>query len=142
MLRRLVMSETDKNDRYFWQVASGALLLMIGLALVALSLAWPRLSDGSSTWTNEKAEAYQAASAEVHQRTMQMAATPPEEQTRANKEALADAQTTYAGLRAELDDARTRPARLATILRFGGILLAISGAIILWMFRETSTSAS
>jgi hypothetical protein len=137
------MPNTEKtNDRSSWSITPGASLLVIGLVLIALSVAWPKLSNGSPSWSDEKAESYQAASAELHQLSMQMAGTPAEDQTRARQDALAAAHTKYAALRAELDEARSRPARIATILRYSGILLAMVGTLLLWTAREKTSSGS
>jgi uncharacterized membrane protein len=134
------MSNTETNDRSDWPILAGATLLVLGLALVVMSLVLPNLSRGSSGWSEEKAESYQAASAELHRLSMQMAGIAAEDQTRARQDALAEAQTKYANLRAELDAARSRPARIATILRYAGIFLAAAGTLLLWNAREKTSS--
>jgi hypothetical protein len=136
------MSKTETNDRSYWPITAGASLLVLGLVLIAVSLVWPSVSNASSGWTDEKAEAYQSASAELHQLSMQMAATPAEDQTRARQDALAAAQSKYAALRAELDEARSRPARIAAILRYSGIFLAVVGTLLLWNAREKTSYSS
>lgn len=135
------MPPTKESDRKSWLLASGTSMLVIGLALVALSVVWPKISTGNSTWTENKAEAYQAASEELHSLSMQMAATPPEQQSRARADALAEAESKYTALRIELEDARERPARIATILRYTGIALAALGAVTLWTRRDASQAA-
>jgi hypothetical protein len=134
------MSTNEMPARVSWAHVSATLLLMIGLMLIGLSFVWPTMASSQSAWPNEKAEAYQAASANVHRLSMQMAGRTPQDQTRAHHEELANAQTNYAALRTELDEARIRPARIATILRYSGILLAAGGAVWLFARRETSTA--
>jgi predicted negative regulator of RcsB-dependent stress response len=104
-------------------------LVLIGLVLIALSVVWPMVSTGRSRWTDEQALAYQSASAEVHRLSMQAANMEPEEQTRALRDELANAESKYAALRAELDAARGRPSRIATVLRYLGIALLIGGLL-------------
>ncbi len=104
-------------------------LTLVGLVLIALSVVWPKVATGRRGWTDEKALAYQSASAELHRLSMQTAATEPENQTRALHENLADAELKYAELRAELDAARARPARIATILRYAGIAILAAGIL-------------
>jgi hypothetical protein len=60
---------------------------------------------------------------------MQAGSAAPESQSRALQDALADAQSKYASLRAELDAAREQPARFATAIRYAGIVLLIGGLI-------------
>jgi hypothetical protein len=136
------MSTTESAERFAfaWREASAMFLLLAGLGLIALSLVWPAISSGPSAWTDEKALAYQAASAKVHSLSMQAAGTGPEQQTRELHDKLADAQTKYVDLRAELDAARSQPARLATILRYSGILLLAAGVIALLAKRRAESA--
>lgn len=105
------------------------LLLSAGLLLIGMSFVWLAMKPSHRAWPDDKAEAYQAASAELHRLSIQTGATAPENQTRAARDQLADAQANYAALRTELDDVRSRPARIGIILRYTGILLAVVGSI-------------
>ena len=131
------MSTIEAAERFSfpWRDAAAMVLLFSGLGLIALSMVWPSVSSGSVGWTDDKALAYQAASGEVHSLSMQAAATEPEKQTREFHEKLADAQSKYVELRAELDAARGRPARIATILRYAGIVLLAVGVVALLLKR-------
>jgi len=83
-----------------------ALALLAGLLCVALSVAWPAISNGQSSWSDEKAVAYQEASAKVHELSMQAGSTAPEEQSHAMHEQLADAQRGQLDAQAEPAGAR------------------------------------
>ena len=136
------MPASETASKTSWFDLSAMLLLLAGLLLIALSVVWPRVFTGRSGWTDEKALAYQAASAEVHRLSMQAATGAPENQTRAHQEELADAESKYAALRAELDTARGRPARIVAMLRYGGILLLVAGALGLLARRDSPSAGS
>ena len=108
------MSTPEAAKGFSWFHAAAMVVSIIGLALVALSLFWPRVFAGPSGWTDEKAAKYQAVSAEVHRLTMQVSSTPTENQARTLQNEWADAQADYGALRAELDAARARPSRGAS----------------------------
>jgi hypothetical protein len=119
---------TSKAARHFpWRDLWAMLLVLTGLVLIALSVVWPSVSTSRSGWSDDKALAYQSASAEMHRLSMQAAGGEPEQQTRAFRDELAEAEARYAELRAELDAARGRPGRIAAVLRYTGILLLIGG---------------
>ena len=121
------MNETP--DRISWRHVLPILLSITGMLLIGLSFVWPRMFPPQAAWPDDKAEAYQAASAELHRLSIQTGTAAPENQTRAARDQLADAQANYATLRTELDDVRSRPARIGIILRYSGILLAVVGSI-------------
>lgn len=125
-----------------WPNLLATSMVLTGFALVALSLLGTTVSTGRYGWTDEKAVAYQAASADLHRLSMKAAGTAPEDHTRALQERLVDAQTKYAGLRGELDAARARPAIIASIMRYGGILFAAAGAAALYWLPKPSRSRS
>jgi hypothetical protein len=108
-----------------------ALALLAGLLCVALSVAWPAISNGQSSWSDEKAVAYQEASAKVHELSMQAGSTAPENQSRTMHEQLAEAQSKYAALRTQLESVRSQPARIALVLRYTGLALLVGGVIAL-----------
>ena len=88
---------TDSPAAQIWRGELWAVLaLVLGLLCVALSVAWPTISNGQSSWSEEQAVAYQEASAKVHELSMQAGSTAPEEQSHAMHEQLADAQNKYA----------------------------------------------
>ncbi|MEX0612400.1 MAG: hypothetical protein WD738_12000 [Pirellulales bacterium] len=125
------MSTSDTAVKLSWRDGSAMFLLLTGLVLIALSVIWPKVSSGRSAWTDEKALAYQSASAELHRLSMQAAGTEPENQTRELQDKLAGAESKYAELRAELDAVRGRPARIATVFRYVGIVLLVGGVLAL-----------
>ena len=125
------MSTREAAKGFAWYHVTAMVILLSGLGLVALSLFWPRVFAGKSGWTQEQASKYQAASADVHRLSMQAGSTPPEDQTRSLQNELAKAQAEYGALRDELDAARARPGRIAAILRYLGIALAVGGALAL-----------
>ena len=133
--------EPAEHFAFPWRETSAMLILLIGLGLIALSLIWRSISSGKTTWTDEKALAYQSASAEVHRLSMQAGESEPEKPSRKLHDKLADAQSKYVDLRAELDAARSRPARIATILRYTGILFLAAGMVLLAK-RRTESSVS
>lgn len=135
------MSTSEPARPFAWRDAWAMLLTLAGLVLIALSAVWPRVATGRHGWTDEKAVAYQSASADVHRLSMQAAATEPESQSRALHDELAEAESRYVELRAELDSARGKPARIATMLRYAGILL-LAGGIVGLIAKRGSANAS
>jgi hypothetical protein len=136
------MAMSEAAATLSWRAAIAMLLLLTGLACIALSLVWPAVATGRSAWSDEQAVAYQAASAEVHRLSMHAAATAPEKQTRALHDELNKAEATYRDLRAELDAARSRPSRIAKILRIGGALLLAGGIVGLVAKRDGQSRPS
>jgi hypothetical protein len=136
------MAMTEAAATLSWRAVAAMLLLLVGLVCIALSVVWPAVSTGRSAWSDEQALAYQAASAEVHRLSMQAAATEPEKQTRALHDELNKAEAKYRDLRAELDSARSRPSRIAKMLRIGGILLLAGGIVGLIAKRDGGSRPS
>lgn len=133
------MSRGDRSDHSVGPGGWATLVLLLGMVLVAASFLWQRIGGGASSWTKEKALAYQEVSARVHGLTVKMSTTPPEGQTRALQDELVDAQAEYGELRGELDAARGAPGRFARLLRYLGVFLAIAGGVgIAWSRSRTS----
>lgn len=123
------MSIRKTLARVRWRDSFSLVALIGGLILTMLSFAWPAVSTGRSEWSDQQAVEYQAASSELHRLSLQIGSTPPEDQSRAKQKELADAQSKYAALRAELDAARRYPTRIAAVLWYTGIFLLICGLI-------------
>jgi predicted PurR-regulated permease PerM len=107
------------------------LTLFCGVSLIILSLIWPSVSTGRSQWSYEQAREYQSVSGELHGLSHQAA---HQEEVRSDVDALADkvkaAQSEFQRLHEELETARQSPLRVATALRFLGVVLVVLGAII------------
>jgi predicted negative regulator of RcsB-dependent stress response len=123
------MSANEADSSVIKHQAPWALLAATGIALMALSIVWPLLSNGRANWSSKKATAYQSAAANLHQLSMKATHTPSEKQSRALHDELAKAQTEYLRLRGELDAARDTPGRGAVLLRYVGLAIACGGAV-------------
>jgi len=121
------MPATDETPRIPWRRIAFVSSLLTGVCCIALSIAWPMLSNGASRWSGEQAVAYQSAAAKLHQISMTAGATPSDKQTRALHDELAAAQAEYGRLRGELDAVREAPAHIATMFRYVGLITALAG---------------
>ena len=116
-------SPVERSRCRAWPVVA----LSLGISLVGLSLVWPNISGGRANWTEEQALAYQAASARLHELSHGHGDRSAGAVTEPVHPEMQKAQREYDGLRAQLDAARERPAQIATILRYAGILVAVAG---------------
>jgi hypothetical protein len=134
------MAASDGSHPFPWRDAAAMSMVLVGLLVVALSLVFPRVFASRSRWSEEQAIAYQTAAAKLHQLSMESVNTPAEKQTRNLQNELAVAQSEYAALRDELETARAAPHRLASVLRYGGLLLAVIGVAGLLAKRSSNAA--
>jgi len=134
------MSASDAAHPFPWRDIAAMSCVVIGLALVALSVVFPRIFTGRTRWSEQQAIAYQKAAAKLHQLSMESTNTPAENQSRTLQNELADIRSEYAALRDQLEAARAAPHRLATYLRYTGVFLAVLGVAGL-VFQRTGSSA-
>ena len=123
------MSDPKPGETPSSQQGFAVVLVVIGVVFIGLSILWPRVSRPDANWPAEKAREYQAASSKLHSLSQQSVRLPPEEQTRALRDELADAQARYTELRSELDGVRDRPGRIASVLQWIGAALAVAGVL-------------
>jgi hypothetical protein len=97
-------------------------LLVLGLGLLALSWIWPVVAGGGPGWNQQQAEEHAHAAADLHQR--QGAA---EHGQQPDPQALESARQRYNASDARLQAAQQRGAGIATLLRWTGIIFALSG---------------
>lgn len=99
-----------------------SVLVVLGIILLAASFLWPQLDDGSATWTDDKAAAYQEVSARLHILSFRDLSKVE------NKELFDEADGQHKKLDAQLQSARDRGAHTAFWLKIaGGVLAAIGG---------------
>lgn len=109
-----------------------SIVLALGIALIVASLVWPRLDDGRSTWTDEKAAAHQEVSARLH--GLSFRDLKKEE----NKKLFDEANSQYRELDAQLQQARHRGDAVGFWLKVVGGVLAGVGGIGFLVNRESN----
>lgn len=136
------MTASNDDASNNWRTPLSAAALVIGLALLALSLVWPSSSSAAATgWSAQQAKQYQQASARLHE----LSHTPPNAtpaQRVAHDRALKQAEGEFHSMRADLDAALARPARWTSILRFAAACLIICGCYGLYRRSNGSNSAA
>ena len=106
-----------------------AILVVGGLGLVALSFIWANVSTARSAWSQEQALEYQATSSKLHSLSHQFAQEAQRGNDQAIRAELEKTRAEYGELRAQLEGAMARPARIAFWLRIFGLLL-IAAALV------------
>ena len=114
-----------------WRQVLAAFLLIAAIGLIAWSFILPGASNQRAAWSQEQARDYQAAAIKLHGLSHEFAHESREGNEEALRPELDKAQAEYDALRIQLESAMARPQRIAWILRFGGVLLAVGGAAIL-----------
>jgi hypothetical protein len=103
-----------------------------GVCLLVASVFWSKIDNGKSSWTEEKAAAYQEVSARLH--GLSFRDLSKEE----NKSLFDKAQSEYEVLDTQLQHARTRGSRTAFWLKVAGGVLAVIGGVGVFMQRDAS----
>jgi hypothetical protein len=111
--------------------ALAAVLIVVGVAVVAMSLLWPGESLSRAAWSDEQAKKYQTASAKLHGLSHELGHAKGEQRAAVRQE-LKAAQAEYDVLRAELDSALSRPHRWSWTMRLCGVLAIVIGGAILY----------
>lgn len=131
---------TDSNDRAAgdWRTPLSAFALIVGIALIALSMFWPSTATaGRSNWSPQQAKKYQQASARLHELSHTPEKSTPAE-TQARERKLKQAAAEFETIRADLDAAIGGSAKITTMLRLAGATLIITGCIALYQRRTPS----
>lgn len=112
-----------------------ASLLGLGVLLIGLSLVWPMLFDGSSRWTEEKADLWSKTKDRLHILSFAVHA-PPGADIPGRLGKPADIKAEYdrvklanEELAAEFDAASNGPKRMAATLKWSGVAIAAVGAV-------------
>jgi hypothetical protein len=125
-----------EDNRPAWQSARrdwlAAILLIGGLALLAMSYVWPGRATRRANWSLEQARAYQAASEKLHSLSHESVHAIGTNDEKEVGEKLAQAKAEYDVLRCQLDSAIDRPKQVRLMLRVCGFALAAAGAAILY----------
>ena len=106
-------------------------MVAVGVALVALSVLWPRVSKPEAAWSAEQARQYQSTASRLHSLSHQSANQPPDASDPKLRAELDATRAEYERLRADLDTARERPGNFARWLRYAGLGLLAAGVILL-----------
>ena len=101
-----------------------------GLILVVASVIWPKLDTGRSSWSDEKAKAYQDVSLDYHNLSFR------DPNKAENRRLLDETKAKFEVLKSELDSSRERGNKVATWLRWTGVVLAIVGGVGVMTTRE------
>lgn len=116
--------------------AKGAsiVLIVVGIALVAASLAWRNFDTGAMAWSTDDAVALQQAGARFHE----LSGTASPLASPEDKRALVEARDTLAALEARREDAIAAAETRKTIARWAGIWVVTAG-IGLYVYANTGT---
>lgn len=112
-----------------------ASLLGVGLLLLGLSSVWTMFSDGSSRWTQEKADQWSKINDRLHLLSFAVHAPPGSEvsgrlgkpeDVKAEYDRVKQANEAFA---AEFEEASNGPKRTAAKLKWTGVALAAVGVV-------------
>jgi hypothetical protein len=104
-------------------------LLTAGATLIALSFAVPLLLPARNVWTNEKAEAYNLARAQLHNLGQAVSQAGSAQERAELQQKLVATQDAVVEQQAELEGARNRSHLPAWLLRIVGGLLIVTGLV-------------
>jgi hypothetical protein len=97
-------------------------LVVAGLCLLGLGLAWNRLMPPSAYWSPEQAKEYSDAQIEMHAKSHQHG-------QHAEKD-MAVARARFSKISQQLDDARGSRTRTGKIFLVAGVLLVLAGSVL------------
>jgi hypothetical protein len=121
-------------------LSTGAVVL--GVALLAVSLLWGVLFPAKASWTEDKAKRLAELTQKAHNLMFEANAAQQKPSTQAGKNS-AGVQEEYrkvseelTTLRTEFEGKRDSPKTASTILRWSGIAFVVAGAIIVFANRD------
>jgi hypothetical protein len=114
--------------------------LVTGVAMMVLSLAWPRATSSRSNWSDQQALDYQTKSARLHELSHQYAHAAVQGNVQAVELQLERARREYDQARDKLDAAVARPKHIAWTMRFSGMMLAGIGIATLFLRRDQTAA--
>jgi hypothetical protein len=97
-------------------------LVVAGLCLLALGLAWNRLMPPSAYWSPEQAKEYSDAQIEMHAKSHQHGHGAEQDMALARKR--------FSKISQQLDDARGSRTRTGKIFLVAGVLLVVAGSVL------------
>ncbi len=97
-------------------------LLLIGLCLVVLGLAWDHLVPSSAYWGPEQAKELTAAQIEMHSKSHHHGADAEQQ--------MAAARERYRKISQQLETARGSQKRIGTFFLAAGVLLLVAGVVL------------
>ena len=101
---------------------AGIGLLALGIVLILAAVFWTRIVPNETVWTEEKAEAYQVAAKNLHDRSFDKEISSEElEETRAE----------YQALNKQLSRAKTAKFGLPGYFRMIGVISSLAGVIMI-----------
>lgn len=129
------MPAIDGSAESIRRPQAAIVMLLLGVVLIVVALMWPSLPTGNSAWSVDQAREYQSASVSLHELSHKYegelsktrSALPPE---------FRQAKEKFDRLREELDTAQQRQMRIAHLMFFCGVLLAVAGGAIHFLGRH------
>jgi hypothetical protein len=97
-------------------------LLLVGLCLIVLGLAWDHLVPSSAYWSPEQAQELTDAQLDMHSKS--------HDHSPAAEQKMATARQRYVQISQQLESARGSQKRLATVFLAGGVLLLLAGIVL------------
>lgn len=132
------MTDRKPDRKFDFRPFLAAAALVGGGGLILLSLFLPSLAISRTNWSPEQAKRYQDASIQLHSLSHAAVHAARDGTASETREKLQLAEAEYKAIRADLDSATARPARIALVLRLSGIALLAVGAFGLYYIRTPS----
>lgn len=117
---------------------------VLGLGLIAVSFYWSSPLGPQPRWTEQQAEQHAASAAEYHRLAHQHghSASPRSDgKPPAESPAVAVARKRWERQKAQLQAVRARHRRVATVLRWSGLVLAIGGVASFFLFGSADRNS-
>jgi hypothetical protein len=124
-------TEREASESNGMRAKAGGIAILLGLIVVILSFlpVGPMASHGS--WSQQQAQAYQAASATLHELSNKYASEAMAGDTRSTRAEVERAKARFDEFKTQLETAQNRPRLVAWAMRLGGALLAAVGAFVI-----------
>jgi hypothetical protein len=120
------MSHAKLANRLGRSQLLAAVLILVGLAMIAASFLLPVESSRRGAWSDEQARRYQAVSIRLHSLSHQVTHAAEDKHSNLEKQRQ-EAKAEFDTLRSELESAVARPKRMSWLLRLVGVLLILGG---------------
>ena len=122
-----------RNHKMIFTTRLAVVCIVLGLILLGVSFAWPRLIRDDQVWSDDQAHELSQAAASLHHMTheaaeAQLKKISDAERARWDAE-LKAAQDRYAKSRSELDRAKRVRNTAAAVMRWSGVALLLIGIV-------------
>jgi hypothetical protein len=126
----------DSSWELDWRAAVPLICVVAGVALILASILLPKRALNNGSWSQEQAQAYQAASVKLHSLSHSSLHPSPDDDPAAMHQELEQANKDYQAIRAQYDTALARPQKIVWILRGVGVALLVAGGFAAYCMRN------